>query len=279
MPLFLLLATALLVVAALVGEPRWREWRRARWRRQPFPPAWRTILRRRVPLYRRLPPGLQAQLRGHIQVFLAEKRFVGCAGQPVDDDVRVTIAAQACLLLLNRPSNGFAALRQVLVYPGAFVVDRLHPLPGGVLQEQRRALAGESWQQGQVILSWQDTLEGAADPADGRNLVLHEFAHQLDQETGIANGAPHLPDRTRHERWARVMGEEFIRLQWRQQARDAEGHPLPDLIGAYAAQNPAEFFAVVTELFFERPAALAEDHPALHAELADYYAVDPRDWH
>ena len=279
LPLALVLLPALAVVAALLTAPHWRERRRTRLRAQPFPPAWRTILRRRVPLYRRLPVPLQQQLRAHVQVFLAEKRFIGCAGQAITDEVRVTIAAQACLLLLNRPAHYFSALRQVLVYPGAFAVTRAAPLPGGVLQEQRRALAGESWQQGQVILSWQDTLEGAADPTDGRNVVLHEFAHQLDQETGIANGAPHLPDRARHERWARVMREEFIRLQWRQQARDADGEPLPDLIGAYAAQNPAEFFAVVTELFFEQPAALAERHPALHAELADYYAVDPRDWH
>jgi len=273
LPLALVAGPATLIAGSLALAPRWRQWRRERLRRQPFPPAWRTILRRRVPLYRRLPVPLQAQLRAHIQVFLAEKRFIGCAGQRITDEVRVTVAAQACLLLLNRPAHYFEALRQILVYPGAFVVDRAAPLPGGVLQEQRRALAGESWQQGQVILSWQDTLEGAADCTDGRNVVLHEFAHQLDQETGVANGTPHLGSRPRHARWQQVMQAEFAALQWRQQAgQDC-------LIGAYAAQNPAEFFAVVTELFFERPQALAGEFPGLYGEFADYYGVDPRGWH
>jgi hypothetical protein len=267
------LVPALLIVAGLWLQPRWQDARRERLRARPFPAAWRTILRRRVPLYRRLPADLQRQLREHVLVFLAEKRFIGCAGMRIDDDVRVTIAAQAALLLLNRPARCFDALRQVLVYPGAFVVQRVHADGSGVLHDQRRALAGESWQQGQVILSWQDVLEGAAIPDDGRNVVLHEFAHQLDQETGVANGAPHLPTRERHERWQRVLTDAFVRLRWQLEAGLGDAG-----IGDYAAQNPAEFFAVVTELFFERPLALAQDHPDLFDELRAYYAVDPRTW-
>ncbi len=273
--LALLFALAAALVLALWGQPRWVDRRRARARAGTFPPAWRTILRRRLPVYRRLPFALQKQLQRHVLAFLAEKRFIGCAGQRIDDDVRVTIAGQACLLLLNRPApHYFGALRQVLVYPGPFVVQRVNADGSGVLHDQRRALAGESWQQGQVILSWQDVVEGAAIPDDGRNVVLHEFAHQLDQETGVANGAPHLPDRLRHARWQRVMSEHFIRLQW--QLSSGQG---ADLIGEYAAQNPAEFFAVVTEIFFEQPTRLADRHPALYDELQAYYAVDPRDWH
>jgi hypothetical protein len=297
MSLAIVLFAALLLVGAIAGLPRWRAWRRRVWASRPFPPAWRAILRRRVPLYRQLPADLQQRLRRRMLVFLAEKPFLGCAGLVVTDEMRVTIAAQACLLRLGRDGALFPELRQILVYPGAFVVDRVNPAPGGVLREERRALAGESWSQGQVILSWQDVLDGARVVDDGHNVVLHEFAHQLDQESGSANGAPRLGSRAAHARWADVMSREFAALQARIRARaaarwraEAEGSwagpsaaappPAPaDLISDYGAINEAEFFAVVTEVFFEQAAALAARHPALFALLRDYYAVDPRQWH
>ena len=296
MSLAIVLVAALLLVGAIAGLPRWRAWRRRVWASRPFPQAWRTILRRRVPLYRQLPADLQQQLRRRILVFLAEKPFLGCAGLEVTDEMRVTIAAQACLLRLNRGGALFPELRQILVYPGAFLVDRVDAAPGGVLREQRRALAGESWSQGQVILSWQDVLDGARVVDDGHNVVLHEFAHQLDQESGNANGAPRLGTRAAHARWADVMSREFAALQERIRAREvlqarataewswfgaSEPAPAPwaaDLISDYGATNEAEFFAVVTEGFFEQAGALAERHPALFALLRDYYAVDPREW-
>ncbi|MEO5688866.1 MAG: M90 family metallopeptidase [Burkholderiaceae bacterium] len=297
MSVAIVLLAALLLVAAIAGAPRWRTWRRQAWASRPFPQAWRTILRRRVPLYRQLPADLQQQLRQRILVFLAEKPFLGCAGLEITDEMRVTIAAQACLLRLNRGDAMFAELKQILVYPGAFLVDRVHAAPGGVLREQRRALAGESWSQGQVILSWQDVLDGARVVDDGHNVVLHEFAHQLDQETGNANGAPRLGSRAAHARWAQVMGAEFAALQARIRAREAAqaraqagwswfeasadglstAEPA-DLISDYGATNEAEFFAVVTEVYFEQADALALRHPALFALLRDYYAVDPRHW-
>jgi len=297
MSLVIVLAAGLLLAGLIAGLPRWRALRRRAWASRPFPAAWRTILRRRVPLYRRLPADLQHRLRRHILVFLAEKPFVGCAGLEITDEMRVTIAAQACLLRLKRGGPLFPELRQVLVYPGAFVVERVDAAPGGVLREQRRALAGESWSRGQVILSWQEVLDGARVPDDGHNVVLHEFAHQLDQETGNANGSPRLGSRAAHERWAAVMAREFAGLQARIRAREAardraqaawswfdpsaQGTPEPapdDLISDYGATNEAEFFAVVTEVFFEQADALAERHPALFALLRDYYAVDPREW-
>ena len=113
--LALVFGPALAIGAALWGQPHWQDARRRRLRARPFPAAWRAVLRRRVPLYARLPADLQRQLREHVLVFLAEKRFIGCAGQRIDDEVRVTIAAQACLLLLNRPAHYFSRLRQVLV--------------------------------------------------------------------------------------------------------------------------------------------------------------------
>ncbi len=273
MSIYFVLGLMLLLVAALAGQPLLTAWRRARIRRRPFPAEWREILRRRVPYVRHLPADLQLQLKKHMQVFLAEKPFIGCAGLEVTEEMRVTVAAQACLLLLNRRRpTYFSQLRQILMYPGAFMVDRVHTDASGVLQEQRRALSGESWQQGQVILSWNDTLRGAAVIDDGQNVVIHEFAHQLDQENGPANGAPRLLGRRQYARWSQVMATEFARLQSQAEAGEVT------LLSHYGATNPAEFFAVATEVFFEQPHRLAVAHPALHAELAGFYRVNPLSW-
>jgi MtfA peptidase len=265
-------AFAMLLLAWWLGEPTWQRWRRHRISRQPFPAAWREALRRQVPIVSRLPAELQMQLKRRVLVFIADKPIIGCNGLQLTEAMRVVIAAQACLLLLNQRGEGFPGLRQVLVYPDAFVVDRVAPVGAGVLQEQRRALAGESWSQGQVILSWADVQEGAAAPDDGRNVVIHEFAHQLDQESGAANGAPWLGRRERYERWSAVLGAEFERLR----ERIARGEPT--LLGDYAGTEPAEFFAVASEVFFEQPGLLADDAPALYQQLSAYYRIDPLGW-
>ena len=161
------------------------------------------------------------------------------------------------------------------MYPHAFVVNRSSTDFAGVQQDNRQALAGESWTQGQVILSWQDTLEGAAISDDGRNVVIHEFAHQLDQENGKATGAP-LPNLGDHrydaQRWQGVMGQAFAHLQHEAQSG------IQGLLNHYGAQDPAEFFAVVSEAFFEQGAALAQRYPAVYAELQAYYKVNPATW-
>src|SRR6185312_10775855 len=266
--LFIALAAAL-AIAAILAPPLAARRRRARLRSLPFPAAWREILERRLPHYRRLPAQLKRQLESQVRVFLAEKSFVGCAGQAIDDEVRLTIAAQACLLVLNRRDYCFPNLREVLVYPAAFVVDKVRSEPSGVLLEQRHALAGESWSRGQVIVSWEDVVHGASIGDDGRNVVIHEFAHQLDQEKGYANGAPWLGSRHRYPRWSRVMAAEFARLQ-----HDAmNGHP--SLLDPYGARDPAEFFAVASEVFFEQPRSMAALHPELYEELRHAYRVDP----
>ena len=263
----------LLVIGLLVGGPFVTEWRRRRIEARPFPAAWRGILERRVPYARRLPPALRQQLEQRIQVFIAEKPFLGCDGQEIDDEVRVTIAAQACLLILNRKTDYFPRLTQVLVYPGAFVVERVRAEPSGILQEERTALSGESWANGQVVVSWDDALQGAAVDNDGRNVVIHEFAHQLDQQKGYANGAPYLGGRDRYPQWSAVLGHEFAMLQ----QRSMSGEPAL-LLSYYGATNPAEFFAVSSEVFFEQPAAMAALHPALYDELRKLYRVDPLAW-
>ena len=267
-----MLALAIVVLlgaAAVLAKPRWTERRRDRLRAEPFPGAWRRILRQRVPAVARLPADLQRQLKRHIQVFLVEKPFIGCQGQAITDDVRVTIAAQACLLLMGhaRPDY-YPRLRQILVYPDAFVVHRERPLGNGLVHEQRRALTGESWAQGQVILSWTEVLAGAHDPTDGRNVVLHEFAHQVDQDTGTADGRPWRPTAALRRRWEAAMSAAYERLKREPSAS----------IDAYGASDPAEFFAVVTEVFFERPQALAAEAPTVYRELAELYRLQPLNW-
>ena len=272
LPLLIVACLTALLIAWLWWQPQITAWRRMRVQRAPFPDAWRDIIRRRVPYVRALPADLQLQLKKHIQVFLAEKAFIGCGGLVMTDEIRVTIAAQACLLILNRPTDYYPKLRQILVYPGAFFVDRVQTDFAGIQREQRQVLSGESWTQGQVILSLHDTVEGAAVVDDAQNVVIHEFAHQLDSEKGYTNGAPLLIGRQRYERWSRVMSQAFAQLQ-----RDA-AQGLPTLLNPYGATNPAEFFAVLSETFFEQPGELAAQHPDLYRELCDFYRIDPLSW-
>ncbi len=272
MPIIFVTLLALALIAWLIGQPWLRRRKRENLRAKPFPAPWRTILRRRVPLVAKLPSDLQRQLKQHIQVFIAEKAFLGCGGQTITDEVRVTIAAQACLLLLNRPNHYFPALRQVLVYPTSFVVPRGHTDGTGIAHHGHAVLAGESWEQGQVVLSWQDVMAGAATPDDGFNVVIHEFAHQHDQESGGANGAPPLADPRDYRRWSAVFTREYETLQQRVEREENT------LLDSYGATNPAEFFAVASEVFFERPQALRTEHPELYEELAAFYRIHPAAW-
>jgi Mlc titration factor MtfA (ptsG expression regulator) len=270
---FSLMAVALFgALFWLFREPLAKSWRRHQLGSRSFPAEWREHIRRRVPYFSALPADLQLKLKRLVQVFLAETPFIGCNGLEITDEMRVTIAAQACLLLLNRRIDYFPNLREVLVYPDRFIVDREEANSAGLVTRQRQVLSGESWLTGQVILSWQDVLEDAARPGDGHNVVVHEFAHQLDQETGSANGAPFISGRSRSARWADVLGREYAELQQRASTGQES------LIGDYAATSPAEFFAVVSELFFERPRDLASEHPSLYAEFCNYYRVNPLSW-
>ncbi len=257
------------MVAALLSQPWRTAHRRALLRARPFPAQWRKILRRRVPIAARLPSDLQRRLKRHIQVFVAEKPFIGCQGQEITDEVRVTIAAQACLLLTGqeRPDY-YPRLRQILVYPDAFIVDRERPMGAGLVRGQRLVMAGESWSQGMVILSWPEVLSGAADAGDGRNVVLHEFAHQIDQDKGSADGRPWRAHQGARRRWETVMGAALERLR---------AHP-SNVIDAYGASDPAEFFAVVSEVFFERPHELATEAPEVYRELVELFGLNPLQW-
>ena len=217
-------------------------------------------------------PELVAEFLNERITFELARAEVAARGLTVTDEMRVTIAAQACLLILNRRTDYyFPELTQVLVYPGAFVVEREEYDEAGVRSRERQVLVGESWTDSQVLLSWEDVLEGAAVEDDGWNVVLHEFAHQLDQAKGYASGAPELPGAERYAAWSEVFSAEFERLRER-------GEDPASLLDEYGATDPAEFFAVVTEVFFEQPLALQAEHPALYRELARFYRVDPATW-
>ena len=270
---FLPIAIAILLIGYSAGKPLWKEHQRNKIKRVPFKKEWRKVLQKRMPYFKQMPADLQLQLKQHINVFLSEKDFVGCNGVEITDEIRVTVAAQACLLLMNRKTNYYPKLRTILVYPRAFVMNQQNINTDGVHHTQRVALSGESWDFGKVVLSWQDTIDGAQIPDDGRNVVIHEFAHQLDQENGKANGAPVLPKGQSYESWSREFSEQFEHLR-RQTASGDES-----LFDYYGATNPAEFFAVASEVFFERSQQFFSEYPALYRELKQFYHVDPVHWH
>lgn len=260
---------AMLAIALAFLAPGWRLKRALR---QPMPAAFVAILRRNIPIYSSMPAPLQEQLHKLVQQFLHQKKFVGCAGLEIDDEMRVTIAGQACLLLLNRPSRVYPGLHAVLVYPSAFLVPRNDVDEAGVVTATRQDLLGESWGDGRVVLSWDHVRRGAHDWTDGQNVVLHEFAHQLDSESGSNNGAPYLGSQARYRDWAAVLSRDFANLRHDAMVRQ------DSVLDHYGATSPAEFFAVATETFFEKPYQMAKRHPALFAEFEKYYRVDPREW-
>ncbi len=245
--------------------------RRARLRALPVPSDWTRILERNVPVYRRVPEDLRAQLHGHMHVLLAEKHFEGCDGLEMTEEVRVTIACQAGLLILNRDTHYYPGLVTILVYPSIFYADVEEP-DGAIVSEYKEDRSGESWDLGVVIHTWEDAVEYASTGRAGYNVVLHEFAHQLDYENGAMDGMPKLDGRAAREEWARVF-EDAYRVFERAAASNRR-----TLVDKYGVGDPSEFFAVVTESFFERPLALRREHAALYDTLARYYRVDPASW-
>ncbi len=247
-----------------------KERQRRRLRAQHVPEAWREIISRNLPFFDHLPPNDQKELLGHVQVFLEEKRFEGCAGLEITEEMRITIATQACLLLLHRKTDYYPRLITILVYPSGYVVNEERHLGGNIWAQDRGGRLGETEaHMGSLVLAWDAAKSGATDPSDGKNLVLHEFAHQLDFEDHLADGVPALTSRGALSSWSEVMKVEFAALR----AADETG--IPTLLDTYGASNPAEFFAVATEAFFERPHALQQQHPRLYDEMRGFFRQDP----
>jgi Mlc titration factor MtfA (ptsG expression regulator) len=246
--------------------------KRQRLRSQPFPAEWDATLRENFPLYRRLPAADRRELQGNIHVFLDEKCFEGCGGLEMTDEIRVTIAAQACLLLLHRDTNFFPAMTSVFVYPSLFYADVVEENEDGTVSEFEEDRSGESWDYGPVVLSWEDALAGASGEEGGYNSVIHEFAHQLDLENGAADGVPKLESGDQYDSWERVFGEAYARFE------RIVNLGQQTVIDEYGVEGPDEFFAVATEHFFNTPAELRSEYPELYDKLKSYYRQDPDGW-
>jgi Mlc titration factor MtfA (ptsG expression regulator) len=248
-----------------------RQRRRRRALQAPFPQEWRDLLADRVAHWCFLDDTERERLEALVKAFLVEKEFEGAGGLTVAEDVRVTIAAQACLLLLGLDGDYYRDVHSIIVYPST--VMRRGPqgsavLPGAVTEEPA-ALLGEARLHGPMVIVWDQALAQARHPERGHNVVYHEFAHKIDMADGAADGTPPQRDRAAHRRWAEVVSREFTLLRQRAEAGR------PTLLDAYGAANPVEFFAVATEAFFDLPVSLQSQHPDLYGVLAEFYHQDP----
>ncbi len=238
----------------------------------PFRPEWREMLDENLPLYGRLPESLRERLHERIARFVESTRFEACNGLELSEEMILTVAAQACLLVLQRDGEPYPKLRNVYLYPTTFrsLVTQQNAM--GVVSEEEISRVGESWPTGTVILAWDRVEHDAYNLHDGHNVTLHEFSHQLDHEDGPTDGAPALSNRAGYRYWAEVFSEnyeDFTQLIERGK---------PTVLDSYGATNPAEFFAVATETFFEKPKQLAKRRPELFEILQQFYGVDPRAW-
>ncbi|MFT7339328.1 MAG: Mlc titration factor MtfA (ptsG expression regulator) [Marinobacter maritimus] len=247
----------------------YRSWRRDRELKQPFPKAWRKHLQSSVPLYRQLPTPLQKTLREQIQLFIAEKNFYGCDGFEVDDRVRVAIAGHACLLTVMRSYTDYDEVRSILVYPDVYRV-QAPERDGMVVSVSNQVRAGEASSMGQVVLAWAECESGAMQAKSAHNVILHEFAHQLDYLDGSADGAPPLSGEQADE-WQQTMTIAYDNL------RHSLRHQRKSWLDPYGATKPAEFFAVLTETFYQQPQHLKEQQPAVYDLLRDFYRIDPEE--
>ena len=203
------------------------------------------------------------RLRELVTLFLDRKQFTAAGGLELDDAMRLAIALQACVPILELGIESYDPWIEVIVYPHEFIVERRYVDDAGVVHEVREPLSGESWAGGPVVLSWADV--EAALAGDPVNVVVHEFAHALDEETPESEGAPPMPPELAAE-WAEVMGAEYARLR---------RHRRPPVLDAYGAESPGEFFGVVSESYFQQPDALLRHHPRLHRLLCRYYGLTP----
>lgn len=224
----------------------------------PPPDHWRGLLKKTLPMVDRLSDEHWQELAGKMQIFMATKRFEGCGGLELTEEMKVSVSGQACMLLLGREVGVYPRLKTVLLYPHTYT-------------DGDSVRLGESWQSGVVVLSWNSVVGGARNFKDGHNVTFHEFAHQLDQEDGAADGVPILGENA-YQTWARVFSYEFEDLV----EKTEKGKK--DVMDEYGATNPAEFFAVATETFFEKPRQMKNKHPELFVKLRGYYKVDPTEW-
>lgn len=271
LPPLIFLVIVSLVMVLIIFQPLLLQLQRNRISSRSFPKQWLGIINRNVAIYHHLDRDRQRELQGHVQIFLKEKQFIGCLGLVVTEEMRVTIAAIACFLLFNRRHTYFPNLRTILIYPNAYVVTETVS-DGLVVQQRQTTRLGESWKRDQLVLAWAQIAQDIKQWQDGHNVVLHEFAHQLDQEEEPTEGVPILPRQSDFDLWAEVMSRAYLDLCDRLKRNKKTG------INSYGATSPAEFFAVITETFFEKPTVLVKHYPDLYAVLQRYYHLNPVEW-
>lgn len=271
MPIYIVVGTAVCVLIA---------WGVHRYRRNqylnklldsPLAPEHVDVLVANVPLYSRLPKDLQLVLQGCVNYFLATKVFVGCDDFRITDEVRLTVAGNACILVLNRDKKHFPGFETILVYPHTYVAKQVR-YDGLVEIHEDSSRAGESWHRGPVVLSWADTVHGSDNPHDGHNVILHEFAHKLDEENTLMDGLPVLRESSHYKEWASVLTAEYAEFINR------VTHGKNDVIDEYGAVSAVEFFAVATESFFEKSKQMKAKLPELYGQFRTFYGLDPAEW-
>ena len=268
--IFLLIITIISITILLT--PTLINQKRNHIKNRPFPALWNSIIQNNLPIYPHLSPIERRRLQGHIQVFLLEKQFIGCNGLQVTEEMKVIIAAVACLLLLNERGKYFPKLRSILIYPTAYFTKETTVSGKYVVEEKPVIRLGESWSKDLLILSWQHIKQDTFNWKDGQNIILHEFTHQLDQEEGKVEGVPILKSNSDYSNWSKVMTQEYKQL-----CEDVEQRR-KTVMYSYGATRPAEFFSVVTETFFEKPQQLQKKHAQLYELLQNYYQLDPVQW-
>lgn len=249
-----------------------RRRRRKRILEEPFPAGWREVLARNLGCFGELDEAEQQHLGQLVQVFVAEKAWEGLGGLEMTDEVRVTIAGQACVLILGLDHDLYRGVESILVYPSTVVAPAPPSSFGAVLTAPPRGpmpVLGQAFSRGPLILAWDAVRRGGANPRDGHNVVFHEFAHKLDMLSGGADGVPPLADDETYARWVEVFERAWNELH----AQQARGRKT--FLDAYAGESPAEFFAVATEQFFEQGVAMERKHPELYEVLQGFYRQDP----
>ena len=271
MHLAILSALLLFIVAAWYIRRRLQHARMIQLFEAPLDAKYISLLEAHMRIYRKLPQKLRDELHGHINVFLDRKNFIGKAGVEITDQIRIVVAGNACLLLLQGNGRRFTGFSSILIYPETYVAHGVQH-DGLITSQQPSLRAGESWMRGPIVLSWADTLAGSSNAEDGHNVVIHEFAHKLDEQSGHMNGLPVLRAHSHYEQWSQVLNEEFDALAKRAKKRKNK------VLDAYGTVSPAEFFAVATESFFEKSAQMKKRLPDLYEQLQTFYKLDPASW-
>lgn len=245
-----------------------KQWKRKRYKRVQLSDDEVSTLFSVAPLTATLPSSYREKFLETVIILLHEKKFEGCGGLEINDTVRYVIASHASLLLLGEVSDYYPDLYTILVYPTAYMAPVNDLEEGGIVVEGREMRFGESWGQGSLVLAWDEISTDARRPQSGRNLVIHEFAHEIDQEFALTDE----PTLQKFPEWG-----DTLKRSYHQHAEYVE-KGYPTLLDPYGAENPAEFFAVSTEMFFGRPGEFKNNHPQLYHEISRIYNLDPADW-